>query len=53
MNAALCEKVGGGAFPTAAQIAALDSAELQAECGLGYRSRSIAKLALQVPSQSF
>ena len=52
MNAALCEKVGGGAFPTAAQVAALDPAELQAKCGLGYRSKSIAKLALQVPSSS-
>lgn len=48
MNAALCHHVGSGAFPTPEQIAAFGAARLQASCGLGYRARSLHRLAEQV-----
>ena len=48
MNAALCEKVGKGAFPTAAEVARWQLNALQAECGLGYRAKHIVRLAEQV-----
>ncbi|KAK9862094.1 hypothetical protein WJX84_009298 [Apatococcus fuscideae] len=48
MNAALVEHVGKGGFPTAAETAAYGAERLQADCGLGYRARTISKLAQQV-----
>lgn len=41
----LCEKLGSGAFPTPAQVAAVAVPEL---CGLGYRAAHIHKLATQI-----
>ena len=48
MNAALCREVGAGAFPTPAQVAACGAEQLQKRCGLGYRARTLCKLAEQV-----
>lgn len=48
MNAALCREVGAGAFPTPAQVAACGAEQLQKRCGLGYRARTVCKLAEQV-----
>ena len=50
MNAALCREVGAGAFPTPAQVAACGAEQLQKRCGLGYRARTLCKLAEQVRS---
>ena len=50
MNVALCE-LGGGAFPTAEELAACEASVLQQRCGLGYRTKSILKLAAQVCSK--
>ena len=50
MNEALCEKFGGGAFPSAASLASLEVEALQKEAGVGYRAKSIKKLAQQVRS---
>jgi 3-methyladenine DNA glycosylase/8-oxoguanine DNA glycosylase len=44
----LCEKLGSGAFPTPAQVAAVAVTELQQLCGLGYRAAHIHKLATQI-----
>ena len=52
MNEALCEKFGGGAFPSAASLARLDVNALQKEAGVGYRAKSIKKLAQQVCTAS-
>eukprot|EP00891_Asterochloris_glomerata_P003845 jgi/Astpho2/3845/Aster-x0598 len=52
MNAALCREVGAGAFPTPAQVAACGAEQLQKRCGLGYRARTVCKLAEQVLSGS-
>ncbi len=48
MNEALCQKFGGGAFPTAADLASQDVKHLQQKAGLGYRAKSIKGLAVQV-----
>ncbi|KAK9851355.1 hypothetical protein WJX84_010076 [Apatococcus fuscideae] len=48
MNAALVKHVGKGAFPTASQTAEYGAEQLQADCGLGYRARTLCKLAQQV-----
>ena len=48
MNAALVKHVGKGGFPTAAETAAYGAEQLQADCGLGYRARTVFKLAQQV-----
>ncbi len=48
MNSALCREVGAGAFPTPAQVAACGAEQLQKRCGLGYRARTVCKLAEQV-----
>lgn len=48
MNAALCEEIGGKAFPTPAQVAAAGVEALQSRCGVGYRAKSIHGLARQV-----
>ncbi len=48
MNAALVQHVGQGWFPTAAETAAYGVENLQKDCGLGYRARTLSKLAQQV-----
>lgn len=48
MNEALCQKFGAGAFPTAADLAQIEVQTLQEESGVGYRAKSIIKLAQQV-----
>lgn len=48
MNALLCSEVGGGAFPTAKQLAAVDPDELKQRCRVGYRAVSIHRLAEEV-----
>ncbi|EIE22161.1 DNA glycosylase [Coccomyxa subellipsoidea C-169] len=47
MNAALCSEIGGGAFPTPAQVAAAGVEALQSRCGVGYRGKTIHGLAQQ------
>ncbi|KAK9803539.1 hypothetical protein WJX73_005893 [Symbiochloris irregularis] len=47
MNAALCKQVGKGAFPSPLEIIAAGEAGLAA-CGVGYRAKTILKLAQQV-----
>ncbi len=48
MNALLCEQVGGGAYPTAEQIASLPPNVLQRRCKVGYRAERIVRLARDV-----
>ncbi|MEE9212619.1 MAG: hypothetical protein V3U29_08200 [Phycisphaeraceae bacterium] len=48
MNTLLCEKVGGGAFPTPKQLAAVRPGTLKARCKVGYRAERIVRLARQV-----
>lgn len=48
MNQALCQKIGGGAFPSAAEVSATDLKKLQDEAGLGYRAKNILALAQKV-----
>lgn len=48
MNALLCEHVGGGGFPTAAQLAAVRPDTLKRKCKVGYRAQRIIRLARQV-----
>jgi 3-methyladenine DNA glycosylase/8-oxoguanine DNA glycosylase len=51
MNKALCTEVGTeGAFPTPQQVVAAGVDTLQQQCGLGYRSKTVYKLALQIES---
>lgn len=50
MNAALCSEIGGGAFPTPAQVVAAGVAALQSRCGVGYRGKTIYGLAQQACS---
>lgn len=46
MNQRLCERYGtGGAFPSAAELAVADEAELKAFCRVGYRAERIIRLA--------
>lgn len=52
MNAALCLEIGGGAFPTPAQVTAAGVEALQSRCGVGYRAKSIHSLAQQVQPPS-
>lgn len=47
INAALCDKLGAGAFPTPAQLLSAGASGLQA-CGLGYRAKTLLRLAEQV-----
>lgn len=52
MNRALCAKIGNGAFPSPAMLTQAGTQRLQAECGLGYRAKTLVRLAEQVlPSQ--
>lgn len=48
MNAALCKEVGGGAFPTPAQVIECGPEALRDRCGVGYRAKTICGLAQQV-----
>jgi 3-methyladenine DNA glycosylase/8-oxoguanine DNA glycosylase len=49
MNELLVAKCGrGGAFPEPADVARFTAEELQADCRLGYRAKSIAALARSV-----
>lgn len=45
MNRLLVERVGGGAFPTTDQVAAMTPSRLQKRCGVGYRAKRIVGLA--------
>ena len=47
MNSALCTQVGSGAFPSPAQVLRAGASTLQA-CGLGYRTKTLLRLAEQV-----
>jgi len=48
MNEALCNVVGEGAFPTAAEVAKVPARRLRARCGVGYRAERIVRLAREV-----
>lgn len=48
MNKALCAKIGNGAFPSAAMLIRAGIQQLQSECGLGYRAKTLVRLAEQV-----
>ncbi len=50
MNALLCERVGGGAFPRPAQLAAMTPSVMKRKCKVGYRAERIIKLARDVES---
>lgn len=48
MNKALCAKIGNGAFPSPAMLIQAGVGKLQTECGLGYRAKTLVRLAEQV-----
>jgi 3-methyladenine DNA glycosylase/8-oxoguanine DNA glycosylase len=48
INALLCRHIGNGGFPTAAQLAAVDPAQLKETCRVGYRAERIIRLARDV-----
>jgi 3-methyladenine DNA glycosylase/8-oxoguanine DNA glycosylase len=48
MNRMMCLHVGGGAFPTPAQLASVSPGSLQAKCRVGYRADRIIRLARDV-----
>jgi 3-methyladenine DNA glycosylase/8-oxoguanine DNA glycosylase len=48
MNALLCAQVGGGGFPTPAQLARVTPAWLARQCKVGYRAQRIVRLARAV-----
>ncbi len=48
MNESLCREFGGGAFPTAGNLAGQEVKALQQKAGLGYRAKSVKALAQQV-----
>ena len=48
MNKALCAQVGRGAFPSPAMLLQAGADKLQSECGLGYRAKTLLRLAEQV-----
>lgn len=48
MNRLLCTHVGGGAFPTPAQLAALRPSWVKRRCKVGYRAERIVRLARDV-----
>lgn len=50
MNARLCQRVGGGGFPTPRQLAAVTPARLKKQCKVGYRAERIIRLARDVES---
>jgi len=50
MNALLCEEIGGGAFPTPAQLSRRKPATLKLRCRVGYRAEWIVRFARQIDS---
>ena len=48
MNKALCATVGQGAFPSPAMLIQAGVHRLQSQCGLGYRAKTVMRLAEQV-----
>ena len=48
MNKALCAEIGSGAFPSPNMLVDAGLAKLQSQCGLGYRAKSLMRLAEQV-----
>lgn len=50
MNRLLAERVGGGAFPSPAQLARVKPEELKKECRVGYRAERIVTLARRFDS---
>ena len=48
MNKALCATVGQGAFPSPAMLIQAGVQRLQSQCGLGYRAKTVIRLAEQV-----
>ena len=48
MNDLLCQRIGGGAFPTAAQLARQTPSALKRRCKVGYRAERIVQLARDV-----
>jgi len=50
MNQLLCEHVGGGGFPTPAQVACFRHDQLKQICKVGYRAERIVRLARDVES---
>jgi 3-methyladenine DNA glycosylase/8-oxoguanine DNA glycosylase len=48
MNRLLCEQIGGGAFPSPAQLAACSVPHLKRQTKVGYRAERIVRLARQV-----
>ncbi len=50
MNALLCERIGGGAFPTAERLAGQRPSVLKRRCKVGYRAERIVRLAREVAS---
>jgi 3-methyladenine DNA glycosylase/8-oxoguanine DNA glycosylase len=50
MNRLLCEQIGGGAFPTPRELAAITPAKLKTTTKVGYRAERIVNLAKSVES---
>ncbi len=50
MNRLLVERIGGGSFPTVAQLARLSPSRLQRSCKVGYRAKRIVALARRFES---
>lgn len=48
MNDLLCEHIGGGGFPSPAQLARVDEDDLKQNCRVGYRAKRIIELAKSV-----
>ena len=48
MNKALCASIGDGAFPSPAMLIQAGAGRLQSECGVGYRAKTLLRLAEQV-----
>jgi 3-methyladenine DNA glycosylase/8-oxoguanine DNA glycosylase len=48
MNRLLCDRIGGGGFPTPRQLAATDPMRLRRSCRVGYRAQRIIGLARSV-----
>lgn len=48
MNTLLCERIGGGAFPTPSALAPIEPDRLRRTCGVGYRAQRMVRLAREV-----
>lgn len=53
MNELLCERVGGGAFPSPEQVLKFSVDRLQARCRLGYRAKRVHLLAQSIVDGEF